>query len=98
LTAIAALSQNVRREHDQRRSFTDGGWKRQAPFHSWPRREVQTPSVRAPFNTLTPKRKILRVAVLAVEYHGRKTVTVYDVVWALNKKGRPVYGFGHYAK
>ncbi|KAH7417905.1 histone-fold-containing protein [Cadophora sp. MPI-SDFR-AT-0126] len=36
---------------------------------------------------------ILRVTVTVVEYQNRKTVTVMDVVFALKRLGRPIYGF-----
>ncbi|KAH7370359.1 histone-fold-containing protein [Rhexocercosporidium sp. MPI-PUGE-AT-0058] len=37
--------------------------------------------------------EILRVTVTIVEYQNRKTVTVMDVVFALKRLGRPIYGF-----
>ncbi|PVH83542.1 histone-fold-containing protein [Cadophora sp. DSE1049] len=36
---------------------------------------------------------ILKVTVTVVEYQNRKTVTVMDVVFALKRLGRPIYGF-----
>ncbi|KAI5362932.1 Putative histone H4, transcription factor CBF/NF-Y/archaeal histone domain, histone-fold [Septoria linicola] len=42
--------------------------------------------------------EIIRVACLAVEYRQQKTVTTHDIVWALDKRGNTLYGFGHYAK
>ncbi|KXS98315.1 hypothetical protein AC578_6841 [Pseudocercospora eumusae] len=38
--------------------------------------------------------KILRIACCVVEYQNRKTVTTSDVVFALNRIGKPIYGFG----
>ncbi|KAG4427947.1 Histone H4 [Cadophora sp. M221] len=37
--------------------------------------------------------EILKVTVTIVEYQNRKTVTVMDVVFALKRLGRPIYGF-----
>ncbi|KAL2066497.1 hypothetical protein VTL71DRAFT_2568 [Oculimacula yallundae] len=36
---------------------------------------------------------ILKDAVTILEYQNRKTVTVMDVVFALKRLGRPIYGF-----
>ncbi|KAG5925305.1 Histone H4 [Claviceps africana] len=36
---------------------------------------------------------ILRLCVTYTEYRGAKTVTVNDVVYALRRFGRPIYGF-----
>ncbi|KAH7328300.1 histone-fold-containing protein [Stachybotrys elegans] len=36
---------------------------------------------------------ILRDCVIYVEYQKRKTVTVHDVLHALRRLGRPIYGF-----
>ncbi|KAF1994781.1 histone-fold-containing protein [Amniculicola lignicola CBS 123094] len=36
---------------------------------------------------------ILRNIVAVVEYQGRKTVGVTDVIFTLNRLGRPIYGF-----
>lgn len=38
--------------------------------------------------------KILKDVAAILEYNGRKTVLVTDVVFVLNKLGRPIYGFG----
>ncbi|KAF2396683.1 histone-fold-containing protein [Trichodelitschia bisporula] len=37
---------------------------------------------------------LLKQIVLMVEVCNRKTVTVMDVVWVLNRNGAPIYGFG----
>ncbi|KAI9051671.1 hypothetical protein LZ554_004713 [Drepanopeziza brunnea f. sp. 'monogermtubi'] len=37
--------------------------------------------------------EILRIAVTVTEYQQRKTCTVMDVVFALKRLGRPIYGF-----
>lgn len=37
--------------------------------------------------------EILRDCVIYVEYRNAKTVTVHDVIHALRRKGRPIYGF-----
>ncbi|KAF1347069.1 histone H4 [Delphinella strobiligena] len=39
-------------------------------------------------------RLVLREAVAVIESSGRKTVTVPDVVYVLNRLGNPIYGFG----
>ncbi|GAB0138835.1 Histone H4 [Epichloe bromicola] len=36
---------------------------------------------------------ILRLCVMYTEYRGAKTVTVDDVVYALRRFGKPIYGF-----
>ncbi|KAF2739068.1 histone-fold-containing protein [Polyplosphaeria fusca] len=36
---------------------------------------------------------ILKDFVAVVEYSGRRTVTVRDVIFTLNRLGRPIYGF-----
>jgi histone H4 len=36
---------------------------------------------------------VLRDCTLFVELGRRKTVTVYDVMYALKRKGKPVWGF-----
>ncbi|KAG5933974.1 Histone H4, partial [Claviceps pazoutovae] len=36
---------------------------------------------------------ILRLCVMYVEYRQAKTVTVHDVVCALRRFGKPIYGF-----
>ena len=37
---------------------------------------------------------IIRGAVTYAEHTRRKTVTAMDVVYALKRKGKPLYGFG----
>ncbi|KAF7189597.1 Histone H4 [Pseudocercospora fuligena] len=39
-------------------------------------------------------KKILTIACYVVEYQNRKTVTTSDVVFSLNRIGKPIYGFG----
>ncbi|TVY56844.1 Histone H4 [Lachnellula cervina] len=36
---------------------------------------------------------ILKDCVLITEHSKRKTVTVTDVIWALKRQNRPIYGF-----
>jgi len=38
--------------------------------------------------------QILRVTVAITDYQKRQTVTVTDVIFALRRIGRPIYGFG----
>ena len=38
---------------------------------------------------------VIRDAVTYTEHARRKTVTAMDVVYALKRCGRPIYGFGH---
>ncbi|KAB8297863.1 hypothetical protein EYC80_001658 [Monilinia laxa] len=37
--------------------------------------------------------EVLRDCCTIVEHGKRKTVTVNDVIWALRRQGRPIYGF-----
>jgi len=37
---------------------------------------------------------VLKDVVIYTEHANRKTVTVADVVFALRRRGRPIYGFG----
>lgn len=37
--------------------------------------------------------KVLKDTVLIMDHSRRKTVTVTDVIWALRRQGRPIYGF-----
>lgn len=37
--------------------------------------------------------RVLRNTITITEHSKRKTVTVADVVWALKREGRPIYGF-----
>ncbi|APA13001.1 predicted protein [Sclerotinia sclerotiorum 1980 UF-70] len=37
--------------------------------------------------------EVLRDCVAIVEHSKRKTVTANDVIWALRRQGRPIYGF-----
>ncbi|PWA70389.1 Histone H4 [Artemisia annua] len=39
-------------------------------------------------------RKVIRDAVTYTEHARRKTVTAMDVVYALKRQGRTLYGFG----
>ncbi|KXT06010.1 hypothetical protein AC579_845 [Pseudocercospora musae] len=39
-------------------------------------------------------KKILTIVCCVVDYQDRKTVTTSDVVFALNRIGKPIYGFG----
>ncbi|ESZ97685.1 hypothetical protein SBOR_1942 [Sclerotinia borealis F-4128] len=36
---------------------------------------------------------VLRDCTIIVEHAKRKTVTVNDVIWALRRQGKPIYGF-----
>ena len=38
---------------------------------------------------------VVRDAVTYTEYSRRKTVTALDVVYALKRQGRTIYGFGN---
>ncbi|PKS09095.1 hypothetical protein jhhlp_003709 [Lomentospora prolificans] len=38
-------------------------------------------------------RAIIKDCVSVLEYRGKKTVTVEDVIFALRRLGRPIYGF-----
>ena len=40
---------------------------------------------------------VIRDAVTYTEHARRKTVTAFDVVYALKRQGRTLYGFGGYA-
>ncbi|KAF7925590.1 uncharacterized protein EAE98_006815 [Botrytis deweyae] len=42
--------------------------------------------------------EILKDCVAIVEHSKRKTVTVNDVIWALRRQGRPIYGFDNIDK
>jgi len=42
--------------------------------------------------------EILKDTVTVCEYRNRKTVTVTDVIFALKRQGRPIYGFDDYNK
>ncbi|KAF7945957.1 uncharacterized protein EAE97_004995 [Botrytis byssoidea] len=42
--------------------------------------------------------EILKDCVAIVEHSKRKTVTVNDVIWALRRQGRPLYGFDNIDK
>ena len=45
--------------------------------------------------TLTPPRpSVIRDAVTYTEHARRKTVTAMDVVYALKRQGKTLYGFG----
>ena len=41
-----------------------------------------------------PPRAVIRDAVTYTEHAKRKTVTAMDVVYALKRQGRTLYGFG----
>jgi len=41
---------------------------------------------------------IIRDALVYTEYARRKTVHVYDVIHALKRQGRTLYGFGEFTK
>ena len=41
---------------------------------------------------------VIRDAVTYTEYARRKTVHVYDVIHALKRQGRTLYGFGEFTK
>ncbi|KAM0154230.1 hypothetical protein ACHAQE_006092 [Botrytis cinerea] len=41
---------------------------------------------------------VLKDCVALVEHSKRKTVTVNDVIWALRRQGRPIYGFDNIDK
>lgn len=38
-------------------------------------------------------KNIMKDVIAVVEYGGRKTITVTDIVFVLNRQGRPIYGF-----
>ena len=45
-------------------------------------------------NTLTVPLQVIRDSVTYTEHAKRKTVTALDVVYALKRSGRTLYGFG----
>jgi histone H4 len=45
-------------------------------------------------DTLSPSADVIRDSVTYTEHSKRKTVTALDVVYALKRQGRTLYGFG----